>query len=223
MPKTNIFMDTLNVIEEETNGKHITFGNLLKTLNHRGFGPVLMIPALLALLPTGAIPGVPALCGLTLCLISPQIIAGRAYPWIPSKLEKASFNREKVLALLNKGRPCAKFIDRYVHPRLNFLSHAIVERTVAVLCFILGALMIVVGFVPFVPALIALPILLFALGISAKDGAMTLAGFGVTGVVFLLILWLSGAMGGEDVLHIEESLFINAAPYQVDLNLLDNL
>lgn len=224
MTKKNVFTNTLNLIEDETEGKEIAFGDILKALNHSGFGPVLMVPALLALLPTGAVPGIPALCGITLCLISPQIIAGRSYPWIPKKLEKMSFNRKKIISLLNRGRPTAKFIDRFVHPRLDFLSNSIVERTVAVLCFLLGALMITAGFVPFVPALIAFPILLFGLGISARDGAMTMAGFAITGIVFFIILSLSGAMGGEDQLHIGEAFSINSAPPQsIDLNMLDNL
>lgn len=56
--------DTLNIVKNDVKGRDIAFGDVAQSLNHRGFGPLLLAPALITILPTGAIPGVPAISGL---------------------------------------------------------------------------------------------------------------------------------------------------------------
>ena len=46
-------------------GDTTSLGEVIERFEDRGFGPLLLMPALIALLPTGAIPGVPTLCGIT--------------------------------------------------------------------------------------------------------------------------------------------------------------
>ncbi|WP_339927585.1 exopolysaccharide biosynthesis protein, partial [uncultured Cobetia sp.] len=53
----------LEELDREIEGD-ISLGDILEHFNSRGFGPLLVLPALLVLLPTGAIPGVPTTCAL---------------------------------------------------------------------------------------------------------------------------------------------------------------
>jgi hypothetical protein len=222
--ESNDLTDMLATLEQENAGHVVMLGDVIQSLNSRGFGPLLMVPALLAILPTGAIPGVPALCGIMLCLLTAQIIAGRHYPWLPERLRAIRFRKGRMSAIIKRIRPMARTIDRVVSPRFEPLSHPAVQRLAAMVCFLLGVLMILIGFIPFMPSVLALPVLLFALGLNARDGALTLSGFFLTLAAFVMLLWLSGVMGGEDrlQLHISAPQFMNAQNYSVDLNQLDN-
>ena len=57
----------LEELDREIEGD-ISLGDILEHFNSRGFGPLLVLPALLVLLPTGAIPGVPTTCALFIVL-----------------------------------------------------------------------------------------------------------------------------------------------------------
>ncbi len=220
----NPLTETLDHIKEEVDGAKVSFKDILISLNHRGFGPLMMAPAIFVLLPTGALPGVPAVCGACLCVIGAQVVAGRDYPWIPKKLGNVSIRRTRLFAMIEKARPTMRFIDRFVDERLTFLSNRYVELLIALICLLLGAAMVVVGFIPFLPSLLALPVLMFALGTTARDGIMMLAGFALTVAAAIFIFVMSGGAGGEDHLNIKigQPIFIAQPDYTVDINLLDN-
>ena len=71
--------ETLEVLKEETKGDKISIGDIVEALNHRGFGPLLIGPSLLVVMPTGAIPGIPSLCALLIILIAAQIAFGKRH------------------------------------------------------------------------------------------------------------------------------------------------
>ena len=169
--------ETLEAIKDDTEGKEISFEDLVSSLNHRGFGTLLIGPALITILPTGAIPGIPALCGLFIALIATQIVMGRSYPWLPEKLKNIAFSREKYIDTIQKYEPYTERIDEFFHPRFEFLTREVAQRIIAAFCVILSLGMVGIGFIPFVPALLALPILLFGLGLSVHDGLLTAFGF----------------------------------------------
>lgn len=219
MAGTSDLTDTLEIVEEETNGAKVTLGEVFETLNHRGFGALLMLPALLAIL-VGAIPGVPALSGIVICFITAQIIAGRHFPWLPGFFKRFSFSRRKLTGAIAWAKPYARKVDSFIRPRLPVFLHPFMQHVVAACCFVLGLVMVFFGFIPFLPALVAIPVLFFGLGASSRDGCVTLAGFGFMLGAAAMILWLSGAVGGgEDRLHIGEPVFIGQGTYSFDLDL----
>lgn len=219
MQENKALTGTLQILEDETSGSRVVFGEVVEALNHRGFGPLLMAPALLTILPTGAIPGIPILSAVFIFLIAGQIVAGRRYPWLPRRLTEFSFEREKLLSAIERAKPYTKTIDRFVRPRLGFFSRKIFHSIIAAICCVLALGMAAVGFIPFVPALICLPILFFALGISAKDGALILVGFIFTLGATLLILWMAGIIGsGKDQIKIGKMIFAEQPSYSINLD-----
>ena len=94
---------------DKTTGE-VSVGDVVNKFESRGFGPLLLLPALIALLPTGAIPGVPSICGVTLCIICLQIAFGDEHPWLPavlknrSLIQKAGKCSRKVQTLRSKSR-----------------------------------------------------------------------------------------------------------------------
>lgn len=173
----HVLTETLEAIRDHSEGETISFEDLVEALNHRGFGPLLIAPALITVLPTGAIPGIPALCALFIILIAVQIIMGRSYPWIPQRLKTISFDRDQYTKALKKAHPYTTWIDGFFHPRLQFLTNETSQKIIAFLCIGLSIGIIALGFIPFAPMLPAATILFFGLGLSVHDGLLTACGF----------------------------------------------
>lgn len=169
--------DTLQTIQDKSQGNEISFDEINKALEHRGFGPLLIAPALIAILPTGAIPGIPALCAIFIILISSQFALGRQHPWLPKRLKNISFSKEKYKAGFKKAKTYTEWIDQFFHPRFEFLIQRPAQRLIAILCVLLAMGIIVIGFIPFAAALPSSAILLFGLGLSVRDGLLTAIGF----------------------------------------------
>ena len=155
----------------------ITLGHIVEQFKYRGFGPLMLVPALFVILPTGAIPMLPAFCGLILGFVCLQIVFGREHPWIPKRLEEFSISRGKLENAIQQAKPFTQKIDRVLHERLTVLTHPFSKRLAAACCCLLCIGMILIGFIPMLPAALALPVLFFGLGYIARDGLMIGLGF----------------------------------------------
>lgn len=169
--------DVLDHLDDDAEGDEITLGNVIETFGGRGYGPILLGLALVEILPTGAIPGVPTLVAVLVILMAGQMVAGRKSPWIPKKLAKKGFDTKKLDATRDKIRPMARRLDAVLKPRLSTLTSAISARIVGVVCIAIAALMPPLEVVPFASSIPALAIAVFGLGLSAKDGLLVLIGY----------------------------------------------
>ncbi|MDP0491911.1 MAG: exopolysaccharide biosynthesis protein [Verrucomicrobiota bacterium JB023] len=168
---------TLEDLDSEANGDELVVGDLVESFEHRGFGPMLLVPSLISLVPPiSGIPGVPAVCGLLIMLISFQMIFGRSHPWVPDMVKKLSVSREKVEKMQEKGRPFTKRIDSLSARRLSWLTNPVSIRIISALMGILALTMIPLELVPFGAAAPAGTIALLSLGLMARDGVMILFG-----------------------------------------------
>jgi hypothetical protein len=166
---------TLKSIKEDTEeGEKISIGDMVKALNSRGYGALLIGPALITVLPTGAIPGVPAITSILIALVSVQILAGKKEPWIPNKLKNFSFSRKKFINGLERVKPYTKKIDNFFYPRLEFLVSHKIQPVIALVCLMLSACILTMGWVPFLAMIPASAILFMGLGLSARDGLLVI-------------------------------------------------
>lgn len=165
---------TLEYLEEDIQEESISLNDIVAALNHRGFGPLLMGPALIATLPTGAIPGIPSICAITIILVAGQTFFGRRYPWIPSQMREAKIGRDKFCEALKKAKPYTKWVDSFFSSRLQFLTQDPAPRFISGICVLLALSMIPLELVPFAAAIPSFIILLFGLALSVKDGLITL-------------------------------------------------
>lgn len=183
MPKLTETLEEL--LEDHKEREEISLGDVVESFQNRGFGPLLLIPALVAVLPSGAVPGVPTICGIFIALISLQILFGRSHPWIPSWLTKLSLKRQKLVDSLDKIRPVSEKLDYTLKKRLEFFTKGPLVRVVALVVTTLALGMIPLEALPFAVMLPGSAILLFALGLSAKDGLL---------IAFSLFASLIGAL-----------------------------
>ncbi len=173
--------DILVKLADEPDGGQLSLVSVVDTMQGRGFGPLLLAPTLMVLLPTGAIPGVPTLSALLIMLVAGQLVLGMRTPWVPRRLRRVSFEREKFQAAVARARPWTERIDRLLKPRLHFLTVWPFNRIGALVCLLLAAAMVPLELVPFAAAVPALIIALYALALAAHDGVMAL--FSLAGIV----------------------------------------
>ena len=64
-------------LADEPDGSELSLVSVVETMQGRGFGPLLLAPTLMVLLPTGAIPGVPTLSALLIMLVESLLVGKR--------------------------------------------------------------------------------------------------------------------------------------------------
>lgn len=166
----------LDHLDDKAGGQTITIDQIIQSFEERGYGPLLLSLALLELLPTGAIPGVPTLVAILVVLIAGQLLLGRTRPWVPGKLGAKGFSHEKFKAGREKLRPFTSKCDRFIKPRFPMLTTGLMNRLVAGICIVLALSLPPLELIPFASSAPAFAIALLAMGLSAKDGLFVLLG-----------------------------------------------
>lgn len=154
----------------------VTVRELLSTIGRRSYGPLLLLVGLVAISPITAVPGLTWLtAGLTL-IIALQMFLGRRTPWLPKQALDAKLSRDLVVKGVSAARPWAQRIDKLLKPRLTFLALQPFVNLIALVCIGAALITIPLGFIPFAPFVPSLAIVIFGLGMTARDGLLLLLG-----------------------------------------------
>lgn len=168
----------------------VSVADLMDMIGERSFGPLLLVPSLIALSPVGAIPFLPVITSILIVLIAGQILLGHEHFWIPGWLARRSMDAHALERGLEKFRPVARFIDHLLLPRLTWLTTGPAFYLIALLCVLIGLITPILEAVPFVggippnAALVA-----FSLAITARDGLWALLAFAFSGASIALLAW----------------------------------
>lgn len=160
------------------NEESTTVGDLMDAVASRSFGPVLVVPALIAVLPLiGAIPGMTILTGILVVMIAGQRAVGLDHFWLPARLEAIKLDAAIVEKGGEKMRGTARLVDRLFKTRLVVLTGRTGSWATALVCVGLGLIMLPSALLPFAVMAPASAVLFLALGMMATDGLMVLIGF----------------------------------------------
>lgn len=174
----------LDRLVEETEGETVTVRDLLEIVGLRAFGPIIVILGFVAISPLTIIPGATWVMALITLIFTSQIVAGFDRPWIPDRLLNFTLKRSHLIAGVEGIRSWAKVFDKLLQPRLLFLTRKPFIRLIALMCVGASLVTFPLGFVPLAPILPGLTILIFGLGLMARDGV----------VILLALASLLGAM-----------------------------
>lgn len=180
----------LETLDDANDGKTIRLQDIVETFRSRGFGPLITLPALLAFLPTGGVPGVPTLCALCIVLMASQQLLGRQSPWLPRKLRERGISHDKLHRTVKRVRPWTQRIDKLLAQRLEIFLQPTARRLIAVLVIVLALGMIPLELLPFAAAMPALAITVIGLGMTADDGLLLLIGLLLTLGTAVFAFWL---------------------------------
>lgn len=173
--------DLIEDVDDQAESKdQLSVGDLLDAFGTRSFGPLLAIPALIALSPVGMIPGVPAVLGCVVILVAAQHLVGFRHPWVPKRLKEMSVDSGRWEDAQDRVKPYAKRVDRFVQPRLTWIMTGLAERVISVVAILLALMMVPLELVPFAVAVPAFALLMLGLAVSVRDGVLALIGLVVT-------------------------------------------
>lgn len=179
--------EVLDKVEEEVDSSRLSLGQIVDMFQHRGYGPLILTASMIVVLPTGGIPGVPTVIGLSILLIASQLVVGRSSPWLPQRLRKLSFKKAAFDKGAEKIKPITEKIDYVIRPRLMFLTHGIAARFVGLACVVIAALLPFTEFIPFSDVIPGFSLAFLALGLTARDGLCVIIG---------LLLAMTAIIGG---------------------------
>ncbi len=180
-----------DAVLDNAQGDEVSFGEAVTTFHRQAYGPLLLVPSLLALLPiVGAIPGISVITATLIILIAAQMIVGRDHPWLPARLRNAALQRDKLEQAVARMRPYLEAMDRWTRPRLLFLSEPPLYLLIPIVCIGLALLMYPLALVPWGVTLPALALTILSVGLTIRDGYVLAAGYAVTAVSVLSALWL---------------------------------
>lgn len=148
----------------------ISVGTLLDVVGRRAFGPVILVPGLIALSPLSGIPGLPSVVGLTVMLLVGQLLLGRRQFWLPRWMLARKLPRARLGSALKAAKPAARAVDRITRPRLVFLTQGAGFHIVALICFVVAMTMPPMELVPFANSAAGATLTIFALSLVTHDG-----------------------------------------------------
>ncbi len=172
--------DLVDTLVEGTSGDRVSLGELLSALDTRSYGPLLLLPGLVAASPMGMVPGMSVVTGSIILLTAVQLLFGLSHPWLPSRLLELSFDREKLTATKKKMKPWLAWAERPIKNRLSKLIEPPFQQLLAVCCIALAILFYPLALVPFAVFLPAIAVCFFALALSARDGLLAIFAFIMT-------------------------------------------
>jgi len=190
--QVNGILDDLSHCAEHED--EVTVGQITESLGHRGFGPFLILPALIELTPLGGIPGVPSILALIVALFAGQIALGRKHMWLPAVLEGRTVESDKVRTAAGKLRPSARWLDRWFHERLPRFAGSGSARAAAAIIIALCLTVPPLELIPFASSAPMIAVAMIGLALTLRDGALMLVAYAVAsiGLIAALATWLGG-------------------------------
>ncbi|HEX6997657.1 MAG TPA: exopolysaccharide biosynthesis protein [Gammaproteobacteria bacterium] len=168
----------------------VSLGDLLDAVGRRSFGPLLLLAGLIILMPlVGDIPGVPTVMGLVVLLISGQLLLRRPYFWLPGWILRRSIAAEKLRKALGWLRKPARFVDRWLRPRLTKLVDGAWVYVIALVSSGLSLATPLMELVPFSANGAGAVLTAFGLALIARDGLMALIALVIAAGTSGAVIW----------------------------------
>lgn len=166
----------------------IRLGVLLSAVGRRSYGPLLLLLGLIAVSPLTVLPFTTSIVAAITLLIAVQMALGLKRPWLPKRVLDIRVPRQAFFAFLDRARPAVERMDgELLRERWAIMTAPLLVNLVA-LCVCAAALITFpLSLVPFAPLAPGIAIVLFGLGMTARDGVWLSAG-----MVFTLgAFWLA--------------------------------
>jgi hypothetical protein len=174
----------LTALADGAEGERISIGDMVDAFDARAYGPLIVLFAAPNVLPV-ALPGISAVLGAPLMLLTAQLMIGQRRPWLPQLLRRRSLARTSFQSLIARIVPRLVRIERMIRPRFLLLTGVQGKRAIGALGLVMAALMFLP--IPFGNALPGLALVLMAAGLLGRDGLAVIAG-GVVGLAGLVVV-----------------------------------
>lgn len=166
----------IDQIVSAVDDSEISLGQLLHIVGRRSFGSLLLVAGLITLAPLiGDIPGIPTLVAVFVLLVALQLLAGRAHFWLPDWLLCRQISGEKLNKGLSVMQKPARFIDRFLKPRLFVFVGGNSRYLIAALAAGIALAMPIMELVPFAANAAGLVLSGLGLALISRDGLLAIS------------------------------------------------
>jgi hypothetical protein len=186
---TNLEQLLDRITEAENDRDRVSLDEIIESVGRRSFGPLLLLAGIITVSPLSGIPGMPTTMGVFTFLIAVQLLFGRKSFWLPAWLLKRSVARDRLDKAMKWVRPPARFIDRFLRPRLPALIHGAGNYAIAIVCTMMAITMPFMEVVPFSVNGVGAALATFGVALIASDGFVALLAFIFTGLTLGLALF----------------------------------
>ncbi len=173
----------LDAIADDDSRDRISVGDLLRAMEARAFGALLLVFAFPNMLPTP--PGTSGILGLPLLFLSAQMMLGQS-PWLPDFIARRSMTRDSFATLVSHAGPWLQRAERLLRARMLPFGHPAVQRVIGGLCLLLS--MVLALPIPFANMAPAFALCIISLGVLERDGVWIMLGTltAVAAIIFAL-------------------------------------
>ncbi len=184
--------DILARIERMAEHKHkASVDDIVEAVGSRGYGPFLLVPALIEVSPIGGIPGLPTVIALLIALFAFQIVVGRRHLWVPAFLGRRRLRGRKLKRATEKLNPLARRLDRWFHGRMAFFTSAPFQRVAALFCILLACTVPPLELIPFASSAPMAAIAMVGLALLVSDGLLMLIAAFMGAGAFAFVAYLA--------------------------------
>jgi hypothetical protein len=197
-----ITTQVLEDIVKNASSDRILIRDIVDAMEAVGFGLAMMIFSLAILIPMP--PPIPGIVAIPLIIFSLQMIAGYSAPKLPKIISDLSIKRKILAILVQKSSPYIRRVERFLRPRLLFVTTTQAERVVGIFTLIFSLFVLIpVPFSNFVPGL---GVLIISFGLLGKDGLVVILGI-IVGIIGVIISIIAIFLGLEAFNYIKDFFF----------------
>ena len=167
----------------------LRIGDLLKDFGPAAFGMLLFIGVLPAFIPVPGVGG--AIGGPMVILVGVQLLLGMRKVWLPAFLARRGPHRSAMIRFRQRMAPWLRRLEKLVRPRMaGFLDNRVALSFTGLLLILLGILLALP--IPLTNYVFGFLLLLFALALLERDGALLLVAWIAGGIAAVVFGFLSG-------------------------------
>lgn len=178
--------------------KTVTVRQLLHLVGEQSLLILCMILMLPFLLPI-SVPGVSTVFSVVVILVGISVTTN--WLWLPERIMNREIDAKSMSSSMRSGAKTFARIDRFIRPRMLWLTHTGTMNRINGLMLIFGGILLIfpLAIIPFSNTLPGWAILLLAAGIVQRDGLMVLLGYilNVVSVIYFGGLFAAAIAAGQ--------------------------
>jgi hypothetical protein len=182
-PRRTSASSLLNAFAERWSSDRVRLADIVDVLQERVYGLLLLVFAIPNAVPN-PVPGVTAVLGLPLVILSAQLMLGRSKPWFPAVIGNRSMATEDFRRIVRQADPWLKRMERMLTQRGGFMFTPAGERVLAAVALVMALVLTLP--IPLANLLPAVAICFIALALIEFDGVMAVIGIIVAAISMVI-------------------------------------
>lgn len=166
--------DIIDRVIAACDGETVVLGDIVTSVGRAGFAALLLVPAVAVATPLSGIPLFSALMGTVIALVAGQMLLRRRHVWLPGWVTRREVNAGRVRTAFSTLRPWMEWIEAHTKQRFTALVNAPFNLVTQGLCFVSGAMMPLLEFIPFSSSIAGIGVVFLTLGMLTRDGVVAL-------------------------------------------------